>query len=112
MFLTEFFNSTEGDSYADYKATPSITQSKRQFPKTSNLVKENSNMVQSNFKEVTEDASMSDIITAKDYIAHAISDPNRKYEYFEFLKSLRSRHGAEYSTHVHQQAAKLAKGMN
>lgn len=127
MFLTEFFTTPEGDSYADNQTKTSATKSKRKSASTGQISAlaeghKNSNGLRKKVKEsavghlgqisITEDASMSDIITAKDYIAHAISNPNRKYEYFEFLKSLRSRHGAEYSTHVHQQAAKLAKGMN
>ena len=59
---------------------------------------------------VKEDNSMSDVLRAREYINHAVRDPNTKHEYFDFLKSLRTKHGAEYSTHVHQQAAKLAKG--
>lgn len=55
-------------------------------------------------------ASMSDIITARELIGSAARDPqNEKHKYFEFLKHLRTKHGSEYSTHVHQKAAELAR---
>ena len=58
----------------------------------------------------TESASISDIVTARELIGKAIQDPiNEKHKYFEFLKHLRNKHGAEYSTSVHQKAAKLAQ---
>jgi hypothetical protein len=59
----------------------------------------------------TEDhADMSDIITARELIGGAVRDPlNGKHKYFEFLKHLRTKHGAEYSTRVHQKAAELAR---
>lgn len=52
---------------------------------------------------------MSDIITARKLIGQAVRDTAAKHEYFEFLKHLRAVHGSDYSTKVHQQAAKLAK---
>lgn len=52
---------------------------------------------------------MSDVITARELIGQAVLDTTAKYKYFEFLKHLRAVHGSEYSTKVHQQAAKLAK---
>lgn len=59
----------------------------------------------------TEDhADMSDIVTARELIGSAVRDPlNEKHKYFEFLKHLRTKHGAEYSTRVHQKAAELAR---
>lgn len=60
----------------------------------------------------TEDdhTSMSDIITARELIGGATRDPqNEKHKYFEFLKHLRTKHGADYSTRVHQKAAELAR---
>jgi hypothetical protein len=52
---------------------------------------------------------MSDIITARELIGQAIQDARQfKHDYFEFLKHLRSKHGSEYSTRIHQKAAKLA----
>lgn len=57
----------------------------------------------------TEGAEFSDIISARDLINQAVRDPqNEKHRYFEFLKHLRTKYGTEYSTLVHQSAAKLA----
>ena len=54
-------------------------------------------------------ATMSDIITARELMGKAVDDPkNEKHMYFEFLKHLRNKHGSDYSTKVHQHAAKLA----
>ena len=54
-------------------------------------------------------ATLSDIITARELMGKAVADPrNEKHMYFEFLKHLRNKHGSEYSTRVHQSAAKLA----
>lgn len=52
---------------------------------------------------------MSDIISARELISNALSDSSKKQEYFKFLEFLRNRHGADYSTDVHKEAAKLAK---
>ena len=52
---------------------------------------------------------MSDVITARGLIGHALGDPKLKDEYFEFLKHLRKHHGKDYSTRIHQKAAKLAQ---
>ena len=60
------------------------------------------NMVQTN------EADMSDIITAHGLIGRALQDPVARHEYFKFLKHLRNKHSADYSTHVHKEAAKLA----
>jgi hypothetical protein len=52
---------------------------------------------------------MSDIITARELIGQAVRDARQfKHEYFEFLKHLRDKHGSDYSTRIHQKAAKLA----
>ena len=54
--------------------------------------------------------SFSDVISAVSLIQAATSDPqNEKYKYFEFLKNLRNKHGADYSTDIHQRACKLIK---
>jgi hypothetical protein len=56
-----------------------------------------------------ETATMSDIVTARGLMGRAVEDPrNEKHMYFEFLKHLRNKHGSDYSTKVHQHAAKLA----
>lgn len=58
----------------------------------------------------TEGTEFSDIIIARELIGSAVRDPlNEKHKYFEFLKHLRTKHGAEYSTQVHQKAAELAR---
>lgn len=77
--------------------------------------KDSGNMMEEDFAVAnlitTEDhADMSDIITARELIGSAVRDPlNEKHKYFEFLKHLRTKHGAEYSTRVHQKAAELAR---
>lgn len=58
---------------------------------------------------MNEDYSISDIIQAKELIGQALRNPNAKHEYFNFLKFLRSKHGADYSTRIHQQASDLAR---
>ncbi len=60
-----------------------------------------------NLSEMAEE--LSDIVTAREMIGQAIQDSKQfKHRYFEFLKYLREKHGEEYSTRVHQKAAKLA----
>lgn len=60
-----------------------------------------------NLSEMAEE--LSDIVTAREMIGQAIQDSKQfKHRYFEFLKHLREKHGEEYSTRVHQKAAKLA----
>jgi hypothetical protein len=58
----------------------------------------------------TEDSEFSDIVTARELIGSATRDPqNEKHKYFEFLKYIRTKHGADYSTRIHQKAAELAR---
>ena len=58
----------------------------------------------------TENIDFGDIITARELIGLALQDSKEhKHKYFEFLKHLRNSVGKEYSTQVHQHAAKLAK---
>ena len=53
---------------------------------------------------------LSDVVTARELIGQAMREPMKyKHEYFEFLKHLRSKHGSDYSTRIHQKAAKLAR---
>jgi hypothetical protein len=60
-----------------------------------------------NLSEMAEE--LSDIVTAREMIGQAIQDSKQfKHRYFEFLKYIREKHGEEYSTRVHQKAAKLA----
>ena len=57
-----------------------------------------------------EHIDFGDIITARELIGLALQDSTKhKHKYFEFLKKLRNSIGKEYSTQVHQHAAKLAK---
>jgi hypothetical protein len=58
---------------------------------------------------VTNEADMSDIVTAHGLIAQALRDPVARHEYFKFLKHLRNHHSADYSASVHREAAKLTK---
>jgi hypothetical protein len=61
-----------------------------------------------NMNEMT--AELSDIVTARELIGRAMQDAQQyKHQYFEFLKHLRSKYGSEYSTYIHQKAAKLAQ---
>lgn len=117
MFLADFFDSPEGDLYANNKATPSIKKSKQLAQRSNNafsLAEGFEKSCKKTKKQVSlsEDTHMADIITAREYITQAIRDTATKYQYFDFLKMLRTKYGADYSTHVHQQAAKLAKGTN
>jgi hypothetical protein len=61
-------------------------------------------------KKINEMAEeLSDIVTARELIGQAVRNPQQnKHKYFEYLKYLRSKYGAEYSTRVHQKAAELA----
>jgi hypothetical protein len=120
MLLTEFFNQPEGDSRADNQATKKVSEAKRMSSKNDPCWKGH-HMVGTKTKggeqvpncvPVTEDTSMSDIITARQYISQAIRNPAEKHNYFNFLKSIREKHGSEYSTHVHQEASKLAQQGN
>lgn len=120
MLLTEFFNQPEGDSRANSQATKKIAEAKRISSKNDPCwsgyrmvgTKDTGSKEVPNCVPVTEDNSMSDIITAKQYISQAIRTPSEKHNYFNFLKSIREKHGAEYSTHVHQAASKLAQQGN
>jgi len=58
---------------------------------------------------VQTDESISDVITARQLIGHALQDHEKRHKYFDFLRYLEKKRDSEYSTHVHQQAAKLAK---
>lgn len=56
-----------------------------------------------------EDTQLSDIITARELIGRALRNTAEKHKYFDFLKYIRSKHGADYSTQVHQKASQLAR---
>jgi len=57
----------------------------------------------------TEDSHMPDVITARQLIGAAKTNPNKAHEYHRFINQLRNKHGKEYSTQVHQQASKLSE---
>lgn len=59
--------------------------------------------------KLNDDTQLSDIIAAKELIGNALRDTAEKHKYFNFLKYIRSKHGAEYSTQVHQKASQLAR---
>lgn len=56
------------------------------------------------------DSKLSDILTARELIGHALRDTKEKMNYGKYLKHLRDKHGHEYSTVVHREACRLAKG--
>ena len=58
----------------------------------------------------TESSEVSDIISARSLMLRAVKDSNERHRYFEFLKHLRTKHGADYSTDIHQKASKLMQG--
>ncbi len=58
---------------------------------------------------LNEDTQISDVITARELIGRALRDTAEKHKYFDFLKYIRSKYGAEYSTQVHQKASQLAR---
>lgn len=118
MFISDLF------SYADYSTAQKITESKGKISAAEDPCWKGYHMVGTKSKSgrevpncvpgekgaMTEDSHMSDVISARDLIIQAIQNPKLKYEYFDFLNHLRKKHGADYSTSIHQQAAKLAKG--
>lgn len=61
------------------------------------------------FEKIDENSNMSDVLQARDLIIDAMRDSYKKDTYFDFLKFLRTKHGEQYSTEVHQQASKLIK---
>lgn len=93
MFLTEFFNQPEGDSGANYQTTSTFAPTKR--PQHNNVV-------------VAESNEMADVITAREYANKALKDPVARQNYFNYLASLRAKHGKEYSISVHKKATELS----
>lgn len=59
--------------------------------------------------KLNDDTQLSDVIAARELIGNALRDTAEKHKYFNFLKYIRSKHGAEYSTQVHQKASQLAR---
>ena len=113
MFISDLFEN------ADYSTTPTITEAQRKISASEDPCWKGYHMVGKKTKggkqvpncvPVSEESHMSDVITARELINKATQYPDSKHEYFNFLKHLRTKHGAEYSTNIHQQAAKLVKG--
>lgn len=98
MLLTEFFNSPEGDSSAKSKTASPTTEAKRTQITSHNMVAEGN--------------EMADIITARDYVNKALRDPASRQSYFDYLASLRAKHGKEYSTSIHQKVTKMARAVD
>ena len=59
--------------------------------------------------DLSEGVEISDIIQARELIGRALHNTVEKVTYFNFLKYLRKKYGADYSTRIHQEASKLAK---
>lgn len=127
MLLTEFFSSPEGDSYADHQTTKNVSEAKRISKKDDpcwsgyHMVssKDKSSKEVPNCVPVEEDMSvsnliategneMSDVVTAKGLAGQALRNQKARQEYFDYLAHLRSKHGKEYSTKIHQQATALS----
>lgn len=117
MLLTEFFTISEGDSSADNQATQNVAEAKRMSSKDNPcwsghrmVGKKNKGGKQvPNCVPVTEqqDTSMSDIITARQMAKSAARDPQARQKYFDYLAHLRTKHGKDYSTRVHQEATRI-----
>lgn len=118
MFISDLFEN------ADHSTTPTITEAKRKISASEDPCWSGYHMVGTKTKDgqqvpncvpgkkgsMNEDSHMSDVVTARELIGSALKNTQEKYKYFDFLKHLRDKYGQEYSTSVHQHAAKLAKG--
>jgi len=118
MFICDLFD------HADYSPTQNITETKGKISASEDPCWKGYHMVGTKNKKgrevpncvpgekgaMNENAYMSDVIRAHELIASAVSDPAQKQAYFDFLTHVRKKYGTDYSTEVHQQAAKLAKG--
>lgn len=121
MLLTEFFNTAEGDSYADSTPAKKITEAKRKITAKNDPCWSGYHMVGTKSKDgkevpncvpgekgaMNENYEMSHIIQARELAHKAALNPSERQEYFDFLQHLRSKHGKEYSTRIHQDATKL-----
>lgn len=116
MLLTEFFNTPEGDSYAKSTSTSPVAETKRKITAKNDPCWSGYHMVGTKSKDgkevpncvpVNENEEMSHILQARQLVKQAVRDPNTRYEYFDFLQKIRNKHGANYSTRIHQDATKL-----
>lgn len=122
MLLTEFFNISEGDSYADNTSTSSIRETKGKISASEDPCWKGYHMVGTKTKDgrevpncvpgakgsMNETEEMSHIIQARQLIKQALRDSNKRNEYFDFIRYLRSKHGSKYSTRIHQDATKIS----
>lgn len=60
-------------------------------------------------QDFNEDTEVADVITAHGLVNRALSDPQARQEYFDYMTHLRNKHGKDYSTRIHQKATSLAK---
>ena len=114
MLLIDFFNTSEGDSYAKSTSAPSITEAKRKITKKNDPCWSGYHMVGTKSKDgktvpncVNESEELSHIIQARQLVNQAVNNPEKRQNYFDYLAHLRSKHGKEYSTRIHQDATKL-----
>lgn len=121
MLLTEFFETSEGNSYAKPTTASSVKETKRKITakndpcwKGYHMVgtkskdsKEVPNCVSGEKGSMNETADLSHIIQARQLAHQAMTDTSKRHEYFDFMKHLRDKHGKEYSIKIHQNATKL-----
>lgn len=121
MLLVEFFNTPEGDTYANTTSTSPVTEAKRKISASEDPCWKDYHMVGTKTKggkqvpncvpgakgSMNESDEMSYIIHARQLIKQALRSPEQRQEYFDFMRYLRDKYGADYSTRIHQDAAKL-----
>jgi len=123
MLLTEFFTTAEGDSYAKSTSASSIAEAKRKISASEDPCWKGYHMVGTKSKDgrevpncvpgakgsMNESEEMSHIIQARELVKKALKDTNKRHEYFDYIKYLRAKHGADYSTQIHQAATTFDK---
>lgn len=123
MLLMELYNSPEDDTYANTTSTSSIKEGTRKITAKQDPCWSGYHMVGTKSKDgkevpncvpgkkgaMNEGVNMSDIVQARELIGKALQNVQEKQKYFDFLGYLRQKYGADYSTQVHQEAAKLTK---
>ena len=121
MLLTEFFNLSEGDSYANNTSTSQIAETKGKISASEDPCWSGYHMVGTKSQDgcevpncvpgkkgsMTEGNELSHIVQARQLINQAVRNPGQRQEYFDFMQHLRSKYGKEYSTKIHQDAAKM-----
>ena len=126
MFLSEFFNTPEGDSYARSTSAPTVTESQRKITAKTDPCWKGYHMVGTKSKggkqvpncvpgkkgAMNESEELSHVIQARQLVNQAINDFSKRQEYFDFMRHIREKHGKEYSTRIHQHATKLSEDFN